>query len=104
MPNPISLVSRWKILDNLRRSLVEPATFVLLLFGWFVMGHPVWWTVATVCIMFVPEWVELLFGLTRAVITRNFGVARDAVGKSDPGESDGSAYVDPAGAPDDVVD
>lgn len=78
--NPISLVSRWKILDNLRRSLVEPATFVLLLFGWFVMGHPVWWTIATVCIMFVPEWVEFLFGLTRAVITRSLGVARDALG------------------------
>src|SRR5271170_6443700 len=27
VPNPISLLSRWKILDNLRRSLVEPATF-----------------------------------------------------------------------------
>ena len=26
--NPISLVSQWKILDNLRRSLVEPATFL----------------------------------------------------------------------------
>ena len=76
--NPISLVSRWKILDNLRRSLVEPATFVLFLFGWFVMGHHVWWTLATVCIMFVPEWVELLIGLTRAVITRQLGVARDA--------------------------
>ena len=78
--NPISLVSRWKILDNLRRSLVEPATFVLLLFGWFVMGHPALWTVATVCIMFVPEWVEFLFGLTRAVIERQFGIARDAFG------------------------
>ncbi len=31
--NPISLVSRWKILDNLRRSLVEPATFLLLQLG-----------------------------------------------------------------------
>ena len=41
VPNPISLVSRWKILDNLRRSLVEPATFALLLFGWLVMGHPI---------------------------------------------------------------
>ncbi len=40
VPNPISLVSRWKIFDNLRRSLVEPATFVLFLFGWFVLGHP----------------------------------------------------------------
>lgn len=77
--NPISLVSRWKILDNLRRSLVEPATFVLLLFGWFVMGHPVWWTIATVCIMFVPEWVEFVFVLTRAVIARQMGIAADAL-------------------------
>jgi len=76
--NPISLVSRWKILDNLRRSLVESATFVLLLFGWFAMGRPVAWTVATICILFVPEWVELGFGLTRAVIARQATVARDA--------------------------
>ena len=33
VPNPISLLSRWKILDNLRRSLVEPATFLLLRAG-----------------------------------------------------------------------
>ena len=39
--NPISLVSRWKIFDNLRRSLVEPATFTLLLYGWFATNHPV---------------------------------------------------------------
>ena len=34
VPNPISAISQWKILDNLRRSLVEPAFFVLLLLGW----------------------------------------------------------------------
>jgi hypothetical protein len=38
VPNPISLVSQWKILDNLRRSLVEPATFLLLVFGWLVLA------------------------------------------------------------------
>ena len=65
--NPLSLVSRWKILDNLRRSLVEPATFALLLFGWFVMGHPVLWTLATICILFVPAWVEFAFGIMRAL-------------------------------------
>jgi len=75
--NPISLVSRWKIFDNLRRSLVEPATFTLLLYGWFVMNHPVWWTLATIGILFVPAWVELLFGLTRAVLTAQLRVARD---------------------------
>ncbi|PYS56742.1 MAG: cyclic beta 1-2 glucan synthetase, partial [Acidobacteria bacterium] len=32
--NPISLLSRWKILDNLRRSLVPAALTVLLLLGW----------------------------------------------------------------------
>ena len=78
VPNPISLVSRWKILDNLRRSLVEPATCLLFLFGWFVTGHPILWTVAAICILFVPAWVELLFGLTRAAATLKPSMARDA--------------------------
>ena len=78
--NPISLVSRWKILDNLRRSLVEPATFALLLFGWFVMGHPVLWTLATICILFVPAWVEFAFALTRAGTAGNPRAAREALG------------------------
>ena len=39
--NPISLISKWKILDNLRRSLVEPATALLLIAGWFYLpGSP----------------------------------------------------------------
>jgi hypothetical protein len=78
VPNPISLVSRWKILDNLRRSLVEPATFVLLLFGWLVMGRPVLWTLATICILFVPAWFELGFGLVRATAARQPRMAGDA--------------------------
>ena len=55
VPNPISLVSQWKILDNLRRSLVEPATFLLLVFGWLILpGNPLYWTLATIAILFVP--------------------------------------------------
>jgi cyclic beta-1,2-glucan synthetase len=34
--NPISWLSRWKILDNLRRSLVPPAMVAILLFGWLL--------------------------------------------------------------------
>src|SRR5579864_5806226 len=79
VPNPISLVSRWKILDNLRRSLVEPATFTLLLFAWFATEHPVWWTIATVCILFVPAWAECAFGITRAIANRQAGIASDAL-------------------------
>ena len=33
-PNPLSVLSRWKILDNLRRSLVPVAMIALLLLGW----------------------------------------------------------------------
>ncbi len=77
--NPISLVSRWKILDNLRRSLVEPATFALLLFGWLVMGHPVLWTLATICLLFVPAFVEFFFALTRAISSRQPQTAREAL-------------------------
>ena len=32
--NPLSRLSRWKIFDNLRRSLVAPALLCLLLLGW----------------------------------------------------------------------
>jgi cyclic beta-1,2-glucan synthetase len=79
VPNPISLVSRWKILDNLRRSLVEPATFALLLFGWLMMGHPVLWTFVTICILFVPAWAEFVFGLVRATAARQARIAREAL-------------------------
>lgn len=78
--NPISLLSWWKILDNLRRSLVEPATFLLLVLGWLVLpGRPRWWTLATVCILFVPAWCRALFALVRAAAERSFGTARAAM-------------------------
>jgi len=39
--NPLSLISRWKLLDNLRRSVV-PIASVLLVIGAAVFGAPVW--------------------------------------------------------------
>ncbi len=80
VPNPISLVSRWKILDNLRRSLVEPATLLLLLYGWLLPGaNHLYWTVATVCILFIPLWFELAFRIVRAIWERNPMTAREAL-------------------------
>jgi cyclic beta-1,2-glucan synthetase len=35
--NVLPVIARWKILDNLRRSLVTPATLIVLLFGWTAM-------------------------------------------------------------------
>ena len=40
IPNPISLISQWKILDNLRRSLLEPSLLILLLGSWFYLPGP----------------------------------------------------------------
>jgi cyclic beta-1,2-glucan synthetase len=78
--NPISLISRWKILDNLRRSLVEPATFLLLLFDWLVPGeNALRWTLATVLILIIPSWFEFAFALVRAVVERKMSIAREAV-------------------------
>ena len=44
-PNRLSLLSRWKILDNLRRSTVEIAQLAFLVAGWTVLpGSPLRWT------------------------------------------------------------
>jgi cyclic beta-1,2-glucan synthetase len=72
VPNPISVASRWKILDNLRRSLVEPATFALFLAGWFGLpGGPVFWTLATMVLLFLPSYVQLVFSLIRAAFAES---------------------------------
>jgi hypothetical protein len=55
--NPINTISRWKIFDNLRRSLVEPVTFLLLL----------------------PSFVQLGFNLGRAAVKLSLPGARDGV-------------------------
>jgi hypothetical protein len=67
VPNPISLVSRWKILDNLRRSLVEPATFLLLLMGWLFGRSPLLWTAATIAILLLPMLGEFVIRCIQGV-------------------------------------
>ena len=67
--NPISVISQWKILDNLRRSLVEPALFLLMVLGWLVLpGSGRYWTLATIAILVVPGFFQLMFDLTRAAV------------------------------------
>jgi cyclic beta-1,2-glucan synthetase len=79
VPNPISTISRWKILDNLRRSLIEPLTFLLFVFGWFFLpGGAVYWTVATLIVLLLPGMVQLGFNLIRAVLSLNLAGVRDA--------------------------
>jgi hypothetical protein len=66
IPNPITLISQWKILDNLRRSLLEPGLVLLLLSGWlWLPGRPEYWTAATILMWFIPVLSGLFFSLLR---------------------------------------
>nr|MDO8118667.1 glucoamylase family protein [Candidatus Sigynarchaeota archaeon] len=42
--NPISGLSRWKILDNLRRSLFPMALLCMLIAAWYLFDDPLLWT------------------------------------------------------------
>jgi cyclic beta-1,2-glucan synthetase len=46
--NTLPLIGRWKILDNLRRSLVAPMLLALLVAGWTILPGPRWFWTATV--------------------------------------------------------
>ena len=59
--NRLPIISRWKILDNLRRSLVPPALVALFLAGWaFLPGRPIFWTLIAMATMSFPVWSRLL--------------------------------------------
>lgn len=77
--NPISNISRWKIFDNLRRSLVETMTLILLVAGWLGLpGGPLYWTLVTVILLFAPSLVSLLFSVGRAWASPQKGEVQEA--------------------------
>ena len=54
-PNPLSGLSQWKILDNLRRSVIAIALLSLLLIGWLLTAQPWFWTAAVIGIILIPS-------------------------------------------------
>jgi len=63
-PNPLSVFNRWKIFDNLRRSLVPPAIVALLLVGWFYTPAAILWSAIIAALMLWPvlnAFLALLF-------------------------------------------
>ena len=61
--NPLSGLSRWKLFDNLRRSLVPSALTLMLLLGWTVLS-PVWlWTLAVIGIILIPPLLAAILDL-----------------------------------------
>jgi cellobiose phosphorylase len=62
----LRLISRWKVLDNLRRSLLAPALVAALASAWtWLPGSPLAWTLATLGVLgfpLAPPLVHLLGG------------------------------------------
>jgi len=58
--NPIGVLSRWKMFDNLRRSLVAPALLALLLTAWFALRAPLAWTLALLALPLLPPLLSTL--------------------------------------------
>ncbi len=62
--NPLSALSRWKILDNLRRSLIAPTLFALLIVGWLRTPQHAWWASGLgALVIFIPVVVQAVTGL-----------------------------------------
>ncbi|MGH9559684.1 MAG: hypothetical protein ACRD30_10625 [Bryobacteraceae bacterium] len=66
-PNPLSVLSRWRIFDNLRRSLAALAALLLLVFGWLISAAPGVWSVVVGLAVAIPALAPLLDRWARRV-------------------------------------
>jgi cyclic beta-1,2-glucan synthetase len=64
--NDLPLVARWKILDNLRRSILAPVTLIWLLHAWLILPGPALvWTLGIVFTMSCPVFASSLQDLIK---------------------------------------
>jgi cellobiose phosphorylase len=61
--NPLSGLSRWKIFDNLRRSIIPFVLTLLLLLGWTVLSQAWFWTLSVIGIILVPSMIVFIIDL-----------------------------------------
>jgi cyclic beta-1,2-glucan synthetase len=84
--NTLTVLSKWKILDNLRRSLMSPSMAFLFIFGWIVLPDPFSWTLAVSGIILVPPLVISLFDFLRKphempIVPHIAGAARSSLNR-----------------------
>ena len=65
VPNPLSALSQWKLLDNLRRSLVPVAITALFVLGWTQGPEVLPWTLLAIAMIFLPAFVNSIVHLAR---------------------------------------
>jgi cyclic beta-1,2-glucan synthetase len=69
--NTLSMLSRGKLVDNLRRSLVPAATTMLLLLGWTLLPQPLEWTLLLLLLWLLP----VLMPAARALVAKPLDLA-----------------------------
>ncbi|WGT51329.1 GH36-type glycosyl hydrolase domain-containing protein [Thioclava nitratireducens] len=75
LKNPLSPLDRWKIIDNLRRSLIPPVLVLLALIGWLLVPSDAFvWSVLTVVAPGVYLVTDSIAGFIRG---RRRGVVRE---------------------------
>ena len=80
--NPLPAISLWKVIDNLRRSVVELAQLAFLVAGWTVLpGSPLRWTALFVLAVAAPWIVTLLLGALRPPLDRSWRAYYAAIGR-----------------------
>jgi cyclic beta-1,2-glucan synthetase len=83
--NPLSGLSRWKIFDNLRRSLVPASLTLLLLLGWIALPRGSFWTLTVLGMLAVPSVVATIFDLFRkppeVLLAQQLGAAMRVAGR-----------------------
>ncbi len=69
MPNSLPWAHRWKIIDNLRRSLMPPVLLLILALAWLSLlpGNTLAWTLLVAAFIAAPLLADLLGVLTRAL-------------------------------------
>ena len=62
---PLGLLARWKLFDNLRRSLAEITLLALLVAGWISSNHSVRWTLMVLALLQLPSYVDILLSVLK---------------------------------------
>lgn len=83
-PNRLSLVSQWKIIDNLRRSTVELSQLLFLIAGWTILpGSALRWTLLGLGAIVAPWMIALVRAVVQPPLDKSWrayyaAVAQDA--------------------------
>ena len=61
--NPLTPLSRWKLFDKLRASLVAPSLATFLVLCWSQLAGPAFWSAAALSVFFLPAFLEIALTL-----------------------------------------